>query len=257
MIIYIADDEQLALDYCKRTIAKVVSDAEIECFIKPKELLARMNEKPCDVAFLDVEMPGMTGIELAQEIKRCNEKVNIIFTTGYSEYMPDALKMFASGYLLKPITTDMVRDQLLHLRYPKESNYSVSVKCFGLFFVTVNNTPVKFRLQKSREMLAYLVDREGTVVSRRELYTVLFEDEAYDRNAQKNLSKIVHGLEEDLANAGASEIFEKSDAGYRVVKGSFYCDLYDYLDGNKALFHGEYLEQYSWGEDFKARMSDK
>jgi len=256
MKIYAADDEALALEFLEKSIRKVAPDAELVCFNKSRDLLKKMSEEPCDTVVLDVEMPGMTGIELAQRIKEYNPNVNIIFATGYSEYMPDALKLFASGYVLKPVTEGALRDQFNNLRHPVNSDKAVSAKCFGHFDLIVNEKPVNFHLSKSKELLAYLIDRNGAIVSRREVYSVLYEDEPYDRNGQKKLSKTVHGLESDLKDAGAEYIFIRESDGYRIDKKAIYCELFDFLDEGKSYYHGEYMEQYSWGEDFKGRMLD-
>jgi len=253
MKIYVADDEKLALDFIERAIKKAAPDAEISCFLKSRELLERMEDDPCDVAFLDVEMPGISGIELAEKLKEYNERVNIIFATGYSEYMPDALRLFASGYVLKPVSEAKIKEQLANLRYKVSEKKEICAYCFGNFTIAKADTAIAFRLNKSRELLAYLIDRKGNVVSRKDAFAALFEDEPYDRNAQKNFSKIIKGLEEDLEKADCEGLFIKDESGFRVDTGIFYCDMYEYLKGNKALFHGEYMEQYSWGEEFKAR----
>lgn len=61
-------------------------------------------------------MPEMTGIELAKELQKRNPTINIIFITGYKEYMGDAFGLYASGYLLKPVKEAAIREALNHLR---------------------------------------------------------------------------------------------------------------------------------------------
>ncbi|MDE7297224.1 MAG: LytTR family DNA-binding domain-containing protein [Lachnospiraceae bacterium] len=60
-------------------------------------------EKDFDILLLDVEMPGMSGIELAREVRRENSAVQIVFITGYYEYFGDGFDVSALHYLIKPV----------------------------------------------------------------------------------------------------------------------------------------------------------
>lgn len=71
-----------------------------------------------DIAFLDIELCDESGIDLAKELSALNPHTNIVFLTGHSEYAGDALSMHVSGYILKPLTPDKVREEIRHLRYP-------------------------------------------------------------------------------------------------------------------------------------------
>ena len=247
MIVYAADDEKAALYYLERMIRRQLPDQEILTFSRASELLQAFAEKPADVVFLDIEMPGMAGIELAEELKRIKEQVNIIFVTGFSEYAMDALNIFASGYVLKPCSEEKIRAVLNNLRYPVEEKKSIFVKTFGNFEVFYHGEPVKIRSPRSKELLAILINREGVVVSRQEVAAILFEDD-YSRTKQAQLSHIATHLAEDLEAAGVRDFFF-ADNGYRVDMSLCECDAVEYLKGNSQYkYLGEYMEQYSWGE---------
>lgn len=62
------------------------------------------------MAFLDIQMRNINGVELAKEIKLLNPQINIVFTTGYTDFMKDALEMLVSGYVMKPITPGTFSD---------------------------------------------------------------------------------------------------------------------------------------------------
>jgi len=252
MIIYAVDDEKLALEMLIESINEVTSNATIKGFRKPKELLAESIKVTPDIVFLDVEMPGMNGVDLAKELQALKKNINIIFVTGYSEYMSDAMNMFASGYIMKPVDAKQIEKQMLHLRYEISKEKEIKIKTFGNFAVYKNDNPVNFRYFKSKEMLAYLVDRNGAIISRKELAAVLMEEGNFTRNEQKKLSRWVQELEEDLQNAGIERIFVREKSGYCVNVEEFDCDLYEFLKGKKKLFQGEYMEEYSWGENFKS-----
>lgn len=73
---------------------------------KVSEALTCMQENPCDIAFLDIRMRSMTGLELARKLKDIHPKINIIFVTGYDEYAGEAMRLHASGYIEKPVTEE-------------------------------------------------------------------------------------------------------------------------------------------------------
>ena len=163
MIIYAIDDEENALEYIVRKIKAAEKDADVRPFNSSTEALEAAKETPFDVAFMDIQMPGVNGIELAKKFKKLNPKANLIFVTGYSEYTMDAFSVDASGYLLKPATKDQVRHALDNLRYPLlvAGGPKVCAQCFGNFEIYIDNVPCTFKYVKTKELLAYLIDRRG------------------------------------------------------------------------------------------------
>ena len=118
MNIIAVDDEKLALDTLVDSIEKSVAGAQVRGFRNPENARDFVRENSCEIAFLDIKMRGMTGLELARQLKDIQGDINIIFVTGYSEYSLDAFRLYASDYLLKPATPDAVRQALGHLRTP-------------------------------------------------------------------------------------------------------------------------------------------
>ena len=104
MVILAVDDEKIALDNLIQSIRKCVPDADIHGFRKARDAQAFIETNHCDIAFLDINLRGASGITFANELRAINPKLNIIFTTGYSEYTVDAFRLHASGYVLKPVT---------------------------------------------------------------------------------------------------------------------------------------------------------
>ena len=154
MKIIAVDDEKLALDTLVDSIEKAVPDASITGFRKPDDALQFIRENDCEIAFLDIKMRGMTGLELARQLKDIQGDINIIFVTGYSEYSLDAFRLYASDYLLKPATPDAVRQALGHLRTPVRpaQTQKIRFQCFGNFEAFVDNKPLVFKRAKTKEL---------------------------------------------------------------------------------------------------------
>jgi len=118
MNILAIDDNVLALEELVSSIKETCPDDDIHGFSKPSELLDFAKGNLCDIAFLDIEMWGMNGIELAKKLKEIHGKVNIIFVTGYTKYTLDPHTVKASDFVMKPVTKDAVKEALGNLRFP-------------------------------------------------------------------------------------------------------------------------------------------
>ncbi len=82
MRILCVDDEPLMLQMLEMAVREAEPDADITAFSKQTDLLNEAKTNGCDIAFLDIHMRGMNGVELAKELKAVNPKMNIIFVTG-------------------------------------------------------------------------------------------------------------------------------------------------------------------------------
>ena len=158
MKIIALDDEELALEGLMDAIRACAPNAELHGFSYPEDVLAFLRDHSCDVAFLDVEMAGINGVELAEQLKLRNPDINLIFATGFSRYQGSAFDLHASGYLMKPITVEKVRKELANLRRPVPEEKRIQVQCFGNFEVYLDGIPLEFKYHKTKELLAYLVD---------------------------------------------------------------------------------------------------
>lgn len=253
MNILAVDDEFYALKLIEQAIRESVSGAVLYLCDEPQSAIETARKNKIDVAFLDIHMPEMSGIELAKALKDINPKINIIFATGFSEHMKDAIDLRSSGYLLKPVTAAAVKTEIENLRHPVEwdNGKRVRVLTFGNFEVLVDNVPVKFERKQSKEIFAYLIDKRGTSVTYAELASVIWEDGEYDRVRQKNLQVYVAGMVKALNNVGEQDLILKGRQGILVNTAKIDCDYYRFLEGDvRAInsFTGQYMSAYSWAE---------
>ena len=109
-------------------------------------------------------------------------------------------------------------------------------------------------------MLAYLIDRRGMSVSRKEIAAVLFEDAPYDHSRQKYLDAIIRSLRDTLREYGIAEILQMENKGLRIVPEKISCDMYRFYRGDTEaiqVFRGEYLASYAWANFIEADMRSK
>lgn len=262
MRIIALDDEAGPLKLIEKALAKVCPEDEVRLFSNPNEALSECRKNPPDVAFLDINMPGVTGLQVAKKLKAVNPMVNIIFVTGYSEYAAQAFSMRASGYLAKPVTASDIKKELENLRNPvkpEETKKGIFIKTFGNFDVFCDGKPLKFQRAPAKEVIAYLTNRQGSSVTRKELAAVLFEDEEYTRSAQSYITQIIKSMKNTLEQAGAGDIVIAEYNSYALDVSKVSCDAYDYMKGIPEAvnsFQGEYMSQYSWAEDYVTCFTD-
>ncbi len=161
MNIVALDDEYLGLEGLVAAIQQAVPDAELHSYGEADKLLAEASVQAPDIAFLDIELRDGNGLEVARKLKDMNLKINIIFVTGYSDYMKEAFDMYASGYVLKPVIAENIKRELDNLRFPVREKKRISVRTFGTFDVLGDGVPLKLTYTKSKELIAILIDARG------------------------------------------------------------------------------------------------
>ena len=126
----IVDDESLALSRLKRLLNENGIE-DITAFDNPIEALKEITKTKFDAVFLDISMPNITGLELADSIIQLEPKTFIIFQTAYSEFALEAYKSGGMGYLVKPIDSNDIKNILEKVRNFKSSLNEESKKILG------------------------------------------------------------------------------------------------------------------------------
>ena len=116
--VIMVDDRKLILTGGLPILEEVMPHATVMGFTQASEAVEYAKANRVALAFLDIELRNTSGLELCRTLLGINPRTNIVFLTAYSEYALDAWSTGASGFMLKPITPDGVREQLQNLRYP-------------------------------------------------------------------------------------------------------------------------------------------
>lgn len=244
------DDEPFILAELKDTLEQVRPGAEVLCFTDPDESLAAVESQRINAAFLDIEIGVITGLGLAEKLKQRQPDLHIIFVTGHREYAVQAFQIHATGYLLKPVSPEALNRELTFL-YGAPASGRIRVQTFGGFEVFVDGAPVKFRRAKSKELLAYLIDRKGAKVTTAEAYSILFEGAEITVSGRSYFRNIAKDLRESLRAAGIEDILLRGFNSLAILPKRLDCDYYRFLQGDASAvnqYRGDYLPQYSWAE---------
>lgn len=127
--IAICDDEPIFCEDAKEKIEKLRKDYEIEMFHSGAELLEE--KKNYDIIFLDIEMPGENGMEIAKKIRTKKLRVEIVFLTSHAECMPEAFKVKAFRFLEKPLKLEELKETLEEVEKELFENKKLIVDSFG------------------------------------------------------------------------------------------------------------------------------
>ena len=133
-----------------------------------------------------------------------------------------------------------------------QSGKALVVHCFGNFEVFHRGKPLDFKRSKTKELFAFLVDRNGARVTSGEICARLWEDETGDKQQKDYLRHLVMDLSQTLERIGESRVFVRTRSGYNIHPELLECDYYDYLNNVPyavRAYQGEYMQQYSWAEE--------
>ena len=116
--IIMVDDSSIVLSDGLAVMEEVMPNAAITGFIWPQEAIEFARANRVELAILDIEMGKSSGLDLCRTLHEINPTTNVVFLTAYADYSLDAWKTEASGFILKPMTPEGIREQLKKLRYP-------------------------------------------------------------------------------------------------------------------------------------------
>jgi transcriptional regulator with XRE-family HTH domain len=99
-------------------LEEVMPDATVKGFTRPAEAVEYARANRVALAFLDIELGSTSGLELCRTLLEIHPRTNVVYLTAYKDYALDAWSTGACGFMVKPLTSDGVREQLTKLRYP-------------------------------------------------------------------------------------------------------------------------------------------
>lgn len=274
MRIAAVDDEKHVLDRFQRMVSEVTELDLCGLFETGEQLLAYLRESPLDVVFLDIEMPGVDGLQLAEQIQNLNENIEIIFVTAFNQYAVDAFELQAMDYILKPLKEerlDKTIKRLLKSDRTAASSGRPYIQCFGDFEVFIDGAAMAWKNSKAKEVLAFLVHKNGVPVNWEKIADAVWP-EFNTEKAQTNFHATTYLLRKRLAEAGLSPILESVRGNYRIVTDKVDCDVYqleDMLKKNQVkrkedfclieqLVRKGYMEAsgYAWAYPRAAELED-
>lgn len=176
----IVDDEKLALSRLQRILKEEGINDITQCN-NPIDAIKEVSKTKFDVAFLDISMPTMTGLELANTIININPNIFIIFQTAFAEYALEAFQSGGLDYLLKPISNESIKKSLEKLeKYIKNNS------------LKENNTSKKIIAKRGSKI--YMIDLDDIYYIKADLDEVIIkikETDAYVRKKMQDMQELL------------------------------------------------------------------
>ena len=255
-VIYV-DDEQPALDNFRWTVAKFTDIDSLNLFQNGEAALEWTRQHVVDVAFVDMEMPGLHGLGLAAKLKEYNKNIRVVFVTAYSQYAMDAWGVGATGYVLKPYSSADIRKELDKCAFCPLPSQRIVIQTIPSLAVSVDGQALHFSGGKPRELMALLVDRGERGITSGEGIMCLWPERSNDASAQSLFRMTYKRLADTLEEAGIGHILV-SAANRRYLRvEEVDCDLYRILSGDTEVqkrYDGRYLQEYSWAEERNGQL---
>lgn len=186
------DDELLALELLEKQVEAVDGIEVVGKYTRPGPSLEILKKEKVHVAFLDIQMPEMNGLDLADKMLEINPQLLIVFITAYNKYAVEAFELSAIDYLIKPIratrlnkTIERLKKELKLMKVmaleQKPETLRIQTKGYLSFEVEKDNfKPITWRTSKAQELFIYLLGNEGSFVEKDLLAEMLWENKDLD-----------------------------------------------------------------------------
>ncbi|MDO4745698.1 MAG: response regulator [Bacillota bacterium] len=255
-VIYV-DDERPALENFKFTVDKFSDVDSLVMFQDGEMALEYAKLHRVDIAFLDMQMPGIHGLDLAVKLHEIDSEIMVVFVTAYSQYALDAWDVEAAGYLLKPYMIEDIRKHLDKCEKSDKFARDIVIETIPSLSLTVKGKAVQLRGVKTRELFALLVEKGTSGLSPREGIAYLWPDRPNEENTQSLFRVTYKRVVDALSEAGVEDLLTTSENRRYLQTDRVDCDLYRILAGDERAakkYNGVYLQEYSWSEERNAQL---
>lgn len=227
MKVMLVDDEPVMHLIMRKMLEKYDGLEVVGTFSDAPSATAFLKEREdVDLAFVDISMPGGSGLSFAAQMDRESGAPRIVFVTSHKDYAVDAFELSALDYLVKPVTQERL-ERTVHRALesrkalgpaktadaPAEIRDRVTVSALGDFAVQSERGRVKWMSGKSAELFAYLLLSRGKRISRHRLIAEIFAGMTV-LNAEKYLNTAVYQLRKSLEPLGLREAVRSENDGY-------------------------------------------
>lgn len=273
----IVDDENPALDVLRRLLEKTGQICVVGSFTSAMDALSQLRNLKPDVAFLDIEMPEMSGLELAEKIWETGADPEIIFVTAYDKYALDAFRVNAIDYILKPFSSDDIAQAIIKLKkvkpLPTVSQVTEDkgrIYCFGRLSVygAGCTDAVRWRTSKAEELFSFMLQNLNSQVAKWRITRALWSECETEKQLNTHLYTTIYKVKKTLLSANIEFDFTLINGSYKMELPDIYIDAAEFetitdgeitvtsdsLDRYKrafSLYRGNYLSEneYLWSQN--------
>lgn len=247
MKVIIIDDERAMHLILKRMLAKLDEVEIMGCFTDTAAASAYLNSHEADLIFVDISMPGESGLEFASRIRESGRGIRIVFITSHKEYALSAFEVYAFDYMVKPVVQERLHETVqrvsAHLQLERAAKAGretdvgneVRISCLGGIEIgSVQGIKTKWKSRKSAELLGYLLIHKGRLVSRSRLIEDIFGDMP-QKNAEMYLNTTVYQLRKLLDTYGLKLHLHSESNHYAFNCNGVNVDILSFEEGVRRI----------------------
>lgn len=223
--------------------------------------LSYVSDSIIDFVIVDADACGSDGFEFYDKLKKTRPDMIIFFVTAQDNLARIALQKKADYVIFRPFTSDDINDalnraRLLCSRLIKHIRFHT----FGRFDMFVNEKAIAFQNAKAKELLAYLVYRNGAMVPSAEIIHKIWENYNGTVGECSNYRMAVMSLCQTLKEHHIEYLFRRTKGNCGISTEKVQCDYFDFLNNVPDAvcdFQGEFMYEYSWAEDAVFRLIER
>ncbi|AOM84068.1 response regulator [Salisediminibacterium beveridgei] len=237
MRVMTVDDEVLALDYIENLLMRTDEVTTIERTQDPVTALEKIAQDHYDVVFLDIEMPGMNGLVMADQLTETSPATDIVFVTAHREYAIEAFELEAMDYLVKPVRFDRLKKTIERLVRNKRKEVSLNISgttieisiqhAIKITDENNNEHELNWRTAKARELFLYLLHHQNKTVSKAEIVEMIWSGVSVQK-AYSQLYTAVYHIRKTLSPFHEHLQLINVDEGYRLKVEKTNVDIFEW-----------------------------
>lgn len=258
MNIIVVDDEFASLNTFLANIVDVYEMNYSMFMNNPLASIDYVKQNHIDAAFLDIYMPEIDGVELAQELIAVSPDLSIVFISGYTQdedVIRCKLGKNLLGFCYKPYSHDILLKYFNEIAAKINNSRKVEVRAFDGFDLYIEGKAVKFSSAKSKELFALLVDRRGATVTMGDALANLWADKDIEL-AKRLYRDAVFRLRMVLNDNNLGDLVEFGRAQLNLVTKCLTADSWEYIDGKNNDYKGQYMPSYDWSLDTQTYLDN-
>ncbi|MBB6443962.1 response regulator [Bacillus benzoevorans] len=281
----IVDDEEFSLLSLENKLKEFPDICIVHTYTKQEKILSDLKREKVDVAFLDIEMGELNGLDFAEAILSIQSSIHIVFVTAHSEYAVKAFEINSIDYLLKPVTKrrlqktiNRLKEKIGEIKDPptqESPDNTLKIRCFHELQAFQNEQPIHFKTAKVKELFGFLLTHMHEYINRDVLIESLWPDQDY-KKSKINLHTCLSHLRKILNGLGYSNCITFSNQCYSMTLENIDCDAFeverifqhiDTLDETNileienaiGLYTGAYMELngYEWAYESSQKYHEK
>lgn len=246
--VVLIDDEEPALLEMEFLLRNYPNVHILGKFINPMEALEKIKDLKPQAVFIDMNMPGLSGLTVTRKLQEISRQIEVVFVTAYEQYAVEAFHVEATDYLLKPVSKERLDQTIRRLKCSSrdagcDCDQVLEIKCMDSLQISwASREPVKWRTEKEKELFAFLLHNKGIEVSRDRIIDELWGELETSR-AIRQLHNAVYYMKKTLTEYGVTPEQIAISKRYRLHLGKVQYDREQLEEKLKHIYSSQTIEE--------------